>query len=217
MVVHVGECFTDLFPIWEGKPVVDATFRCCLGGRDVTDQLKRLFLEADDSILLSRQDVIHMKESHCYVADKGNEAHRRDAGECVLPDGRVIELGDERCAASEVLFQPAGQNAKSIPQAFVSAVGKTENGIRKGLLSHVVFSGGTTALPYFDKRVVLEIENLDRTVSNQMRVADRVNGSLAAWIGGSMVASLGPCWEDIWVTKASYEEMGSAVIHKRLF
>eukprot|EP00118_Oscarella_pearsei_P029147 m.3770 g.3770 ORF g.3770 m.3770 type:complete len:334 (+) comp9787_c0_seq1:98-1099(+) len=206
MVLYSGEHSTDLFPVWEGKSVSSATSTLPVGGHDVTNQLGGL-LRPDD-VTLSRGDVRHLKERYCFVAS-GEATIRGVIQECTLPDGRVIELGDEQHLASEVFFGQTG-----LHQAFVSVVQKTD---KKGLMSHVVFAGGASAMAGFNRRMLLEIEGQDKTVHSQLKLVPGVSHSLAAWIGGSVIASLGPCWQDIWVTREMYEEFGSSVINRKLF
>ena len=39
----------------------------------------------------------------------------------------------------------------------------------------------------------------------------------AAWIGGSILASLPCCWYSMWISKQEYDESGPSIVHRKCF
>ena len=65
-----------------------------------------------------------------------------------LPDGQVVELGDERHRAPEVLFRPSllGSEALPVHDVLLTAIRRSDLDLRATLFANVVLAGGTTML-----------------------------------------------------------------------
>ena len=113
-----GGC-TASVPIYENQRLPHAISKQELGGKDVSEYLEKLinqkqFLTFDslnEKILLDE-----MKESFCYSStdyeeDKNLSSQTTELESCYeLPDGRVINLNEERYKATELLFNPLLSN-----------------------------------------------------------------------------------------------------------
>lgn len=79
----------------------------------------------------------------------------------------------------------------------------------------VVLSGGGSLLPDLHKRLHWELCALIPAAFKPRIIAPLpVEREYAAWIGGSILSSLGT-FQQMWVTKAEYEAEGAAAIEKR--
>jgi len=87
--------------------------------------------------------------------------------------------------------------------------------IRPTLLNHVVLTGGGSLIEKLADRIQSELSamypNPRVRVQTSSNATDRKYG---AWIGGSVLASLGT-FHQMWVSKKEYEEHGASIIEKR--
>merc|ERR1711972_235270 len=102
--------------------------------------------------------------------------------------GNVITVGNERFRAAEVLFQPS-------------------------LIGNIVMSGGTTMFPGIADRMKKEVTALAPN-SMSIKIVAPPERKYSVWIGGSILASLST-FEDMWITKAEYDESGPAIVHRK--
>jgi len=82
----------------------------------------------------------------------------------------------------------------------------------EGLYGNIVSAGGSTMFPGIAERMAKELAARVPSSMNVRVVAvpDRIH---AAWIGGSILASLSTFNE--WISKAEYEEAGSSIVHRK--
>lgn len=99
LVLDSGDDITHVFPIFEGKPLPDASVRFKVAGRNITEALVTRLAERGYSfVTTSQHEVVRdMKEKLCYVAfDYELEIKDDDIERSyMLPDGQVITVGDE--------------------------------------------------------------------------------------------------------------------------
>jgi len=94
----------------------------------------------------------------------------------------------------------------------------------KELLRNVVLTGGGACLSGLPERFDAELKHAARrcgvhTITNQAHRITLHAGSTAerrhgVWIGGSVLASMGS-YQQIWMSKAEYEEHGAAFISRK--
>lgn len=99
LVLDSGDDITHVFPIFEGKPLPDASVRFKVAGRNITEALVTRLAERGYSfVTTSQHEVVRdMKEKLCFVAfDYELEIKDDDIERSyMLPDGQVITVGDE--------------------------------------------------------------------------------------------------------------------------
>lgn len=68
-----------------------------------------------------------------------------------------------------------------------------------------------------DERLQSELVKLipTNTRANVLKF-NRIERSIAAWIGGSILGSLSSNWS-LWITKADYAEFGPSIVHRKYF
>merc|ERR1712180_533877 len=134
-----------------------------------------------------------------------------------LPDGQVITIGNERFRCPETLFQPAfiGMESAGIHETAYNSIMHSDLDIRKDLYANTVLSGGTTMFPGIADRMQKEISALAPPTMKIKSIAPPER-KCSVWIGGSILASLSS-FDSCWVTKAEYDECGTAIIHRKCF
>merc|ERR1719361_1027823 len=111
-VLDSGDGITHCIPIYEGYSLPHAILRLDMGGRDLTDYFAKLMDDKghEFSSIADRETLGRIKEKMCYVA--GNlqeelEHPERLMGTYELPDGRMLDLSDERVQVPEAIFNPS--------------------------------------------------------------------------------------------------------------
>ena len=155
----------------------------------------------------------------CYVAIDHEEEMKRNASEIektyVLPDGRNITLGNERFRCPEAFFQPSlvGQLYGGLPQTILTSIQKCDMVIRRDLYKNVVVSGGSSMFTGFIERLEKELMTI-APQSVELEIIAPSERKYSVWVGGSILSSLSS-FDDMWITKSEYEELGAAIVHKK--
>ncbi|KAG5180924.1 actin family [Tribonema minus] len=152
-----------------------------------------------------------------------------------LPDGSIVRISGE-CAAepAEVLFENK-HGRGGLASAAAAAIAMCDEQVRTDLRGAVVLSGGTTMLPGFCERFAQELEAAidggsggaapaaDGLVRRPLTVVPHARArepgytaqrKYAAWIGGSIVASLST-FRLLQVSRQEYEDAGAGALHRR--
>ncbi|KAG9380374.1 actin [Pyrenophora tritici-repentis] len=142
-----------------------------------------------------------------------------------MPDGWNQVFGIERFRAAEGLFDataalatettPQPKPEQTIPKLVQAAVQQVDADQRPLLLSNIVVTGGSTLLYKFNERLNYEINAIYPSTRNKLIAPGSVvERKYAAWIGGSILASLGS-FHQLWISRKEYEEHGAGIVEKR--
>jgi actin len=225
IVLDIGDGVSQWVPIYEGHPFPHAILRLNFGGRDLTAWLQILLNERGYYLTTSaeREIVRDVKEKFCYVALDFDAEMQKAAttSDCdfryTLPDGNEIVIGNERFRCPELLFKPHfnGFEFDGIDQTLYDSIMKCDIDVRKDLYSNIVLSGGSTMFQGLLERFEKEIIRL-APPSMEGKVVARRERKYAAWIGGSMLASL-PTFPQMVITREEYNDAGPGIVHRKCF
>ncbi|XP_057304013.1 POTE ankyrin domain family member J-like isoform X2 [Hydractinia symbiolongicarpus] len=218
---------TQATAIYEGHSIPHGTIQLDIGGDHVTNQLGRALL-ANQGIgfnTSSEKLVLNsMKQSLCYVAEDAKieqESYKTKLDKYemyTLPDGQEIELGAERCLATEILFDPQmlGLHQPNTAELIEQSIKSMDVELHSLLSQNVLVTGGNSKLSGYGSRLEKELLQLLRDAEHDICINYADDPLLSSWIGGSILSSIS-VFRDQWVTIDQYAEQGAKVVHTVCF
>ena len=221
VVLDVGEGVTHAVPVYEGFALPHSVTRSDIAGRDVTRQLQLLLRRSGLAFSTTAEvDLVKsLKEEICYCTPTPTDANdemavKESKTQYQLPDGQAVKLASERFQAPNVLFDPflVGSEEPGVADVLVSSIMKSDLDLRSKLFSQIVLAGGSTLFTGFGDRMLYEVRA--RSPSHtRIRISAPPERLHSAYVGGSILASLAT-FKSMWVSRAEYEEHGSAILHR---
>ncbi|KAF0308053.1 Actin-like protein 6A [Amphibalanus amphitrite] len=138
-----------------------------------------------------------------------------------FPNGYHQDFGSERFKIPECLFDPS--NIKGVGSTMLgmgnvahNAVSMCDADLRPNLYGNVVVTGGNTLLQGVPERLNRDLSR--KTPPNMRLKLISAQGSserrFGAWIGGSILGSLGS-FQQMWISKQEYEEGGRSQVDRK--
>lgn len=222
IVVDSGDGVTHIVPVYEGFSITHAIRRSDIGGRDITDYLRRLLRQRGHSLTSSaeREIVRDIKERLCYIAldpEKELTLAQKVSGmvkSYTLPDGETIQVGTERLMAPEVFFKPSliGSDEEALSEQIHRSIRACDVDLRRDLYSNIVLSGGSTMYPGIKERLHKELTALVPE-NMEVKIIAPPERRYSVWIGVSILASL-KTFAKMWVMKKEYKENGPSAVYR---
>ena len=222
IVVDSGDGVTHIVPVYEGFAISHAIHRSDIGGRDITDYLRRLLRQRGYSLSSSaeREIVRDIKERLCYVAldpEKELKLAEKVSGmekTYTLPDGETLTIGAERFMAPELFFNPGaiGSEENPLDELIYRSIQNCDVDLRRDLYANIVLSGGSTMFPGLKERLHKELTELVPETM-EVKIIAPPERRYSVWIGGSILSSL-KTFAKLWVTRKEYREIGPTSVYR---
>lgn len=223
VVCEVGDQVTSCVPVYNYVPISGAITRSNIAGKELVRYMTRILSDRGYSITTpqERDAIRFFIENSCYVPeDYEKQVINFKNKTCMdinyeMPDGTVINMGIDRIACPEVLFNPAKnyQSAPGVHENLFKTIDNCPEEIQEQLYSNIVVSGGTSILRGFQERIEAEMEKFcPEDLKNSVKasgIPDRFNGT---WLGGKALCA-DNCIE--FITKEVYQEEGVGIVHKK--
>ncbi|CAK4647333.1 hypothetical protein LEN26_015529 [Aphanomyces euteiches] len=221
-VLECGDGATTITAVHDGYDVPQCHSHSTIGGDLVTSYLRRLLLDRGHAFTTTTESEIlrEIKETHTAVAMDFVQDVRQIAANATayqLPDGTSIELGREIYCAPEVLFRPslAGVTDAGLHSMLYNAISQCDSYlIRRDLFKNIVLSGGSTMLANLPERISKELK-AKASFNQHIHVDVPDYRQFGAWVGGAVLGSLSAL-ENIWITKAQYDEAGPSIVYNQV-
>lgn len=157
-----------------------------------------------------------------------------------LPDGTVVDIGAERFQVPELLCDsssvdvdnadlavlglspnrpgalPSAQSG--LPRLIADSITRCDHDVQHTMAANIVVAGGSSGFDGLPERLKADVEVLVRAHYPTWRIKTVTPASneraLCAWLGGSILASLGS-FHELWMTKKEYNECGAVLVEKK--
>ena len=107
------------------------------------------------------------------------------------------------------------QQKDTIPSLISASLSAVDVDLRNALLGCVIVTGGASLLYGFTERLHNELQALYPNAKVRLHAAgNTAERKYGAWIGGSILGSLGT-FHQLWISRAEWEEHGSGIVERR--
>ncbi|KAL1610460.1 Actin-related protein 6 [Paraconiothyrium brasiliense] len=174
--------------------------------------------ELDSSIVLDYVLPDYEQSVHGYARphDPAKSRMRRGLQPLQGPREDLLPLGNERFAVPELLFNPTdiGIQELGLPGAVMEALSGLPEALKVAMLANVMVVGGNSLIPGFLDRLEGELRAMvpSQYLLNVVRAEDPIKQT---WLGAARFASRPDLMKEVLVTKAEYDERGSAWLGKK--
>lgn len=223
----------DIVPTFmvENKTPVDA-------GQPANARLRKFAFEVEPSYRAYEEErlVTEFKESVVenwrgpgrYLSPGNEDIAKSQPGRVFeMPDGANQMWREQRFRVSEGMWDetaalplPEGYGeplikAQTLPEMIRASLGAIDVDLRPNLLGNVVVTGGSTLINGFNDRLNNELMAMYPGMKIKLNAAGLTHERrFGAWVGGSILASLGT-FHQMWISKKEYDENGVGIVEKR--
>lgn len=133
-----------------------------------------------------------------------------------LPDGTQVTIGPQRVKFTEAMFTaslPNDAGFTGIQTMVTESVSRTDIDIRRDLFSSIVLAGGNAMWKNMSDRLNKQIPEI-APQNVKVRVVHSADIKTSAWVGGSILSSLGS-FQQMWMSRQEYQEHGAIMIERK--
>jgi actin-related protein 4 len=228
---ETSEPKVDLVPTFmvENKSPVDALAPAQARLREFPYKIHDSFRAFEEERVLTefKESVVEVWRGPGRYSAAGNEEYIKSQPGRVfeMPDGYNQMWREQRFKVAEGMWdENAGYpvpeserltKAQTIPELIRSALNAIDVDLRGNLLANVVVTGSTSLINGFNDRLNNELTAMYPGLKIKIHAAGLSSERrFGAWIGGSILASLGT-FHQMWISKKEYEENGVGIVEKR--
>ena len=214
LVVNSGEISTEIVPIIEGYIISQGIVNYPIAGKELTKIFENTYKDIFDINNVSNHYWMaqKIKEEFSEILPNEKEFEKIiknkniNKKEYILPDGNIVELGNEIYEIPESIFNPniIEMQIDSLPQTILNSINKCDISTRKELFNNIILTGGNTFIKGFETRLKKEIDEIKKRNCGIISLKER---NYAAWIGASGISSLSN-FKNKWISRNEYFENG---------
>ncbi|RNA27435.1 actin-related 6 [Brachionus plicatilis] len=147
---------------------------------------------------------------------KGFAKSQQESTGIPLDSEQIIRLNNERFSIPELLFHPSdiGLNEMGISEAIVHSVESLSEEIRSDLYENIVLMGGNAKFSGFNQRVFNDVRCLIPS-KYKLNVSTENDCLGCAWQGGKKLAENETEFNELIVSRKTYEEFGHSICKKK--
>ena len=223
-ILESGEGISQSLTSYEGYPIECTYERYNYGGENVTEYLKEL-LKIKGYHYYNSSDLMifnEIKEKHCFCVEDMDykDLINMKEGESLkynLPDGKFIEIGNERFLAPEYLFSQniKGKIGLGLDEMIINSIDKVDEQIKSKITQNIFLSGGNTLLKGLKEKLANKIkEKLGKNYKVVIKNID--NPRHSSWFGANILSTL-DIFKKKWLTKKQYAEIGEKILYEKTF
>jgi len=185
--------------------------------------------EEDRLLTEFKESVVEVWRGPGKYQSPGNEDYARGQPGRVfeMPDGSNQMWREQRYKVSEGMWDetaayPTGYGeegrvtkGQTLPALIKASLEGVDVDLRPNLVANVIVTGSTTLLNGFNDRLNNELTLMYPGLKIKIHSAGLTSERrFGAWIGGSILASLGT-FHQMWISRKEYEENGPGIVEKR--
>ncbi|XP_009787478.1 actin-related protein 6 [Nicotiana tabacum] len=200
------------------KPGNDNLFRCTYVLPDGITHTKGFLKDPEEAKkYLSLYNDEAATKQQVAAGEQTDKLRSNDASRRIDLTKNEFGLTNERFLVPEMMFRPAdlGLNQAGLAECIVRAISSCHSHLQPLLYESIILTGGTTLFPHFAQRLEMDLRPLVPD-KYRLKITTQEDPILGVWRGGSLLAS-SPDFDAMCITKAEYEELGSARCRKRFF
>ena len=214
LVLDSGAMTTEIVPIIEGYIISQGICNFPISGHQLTKRFENTYKDLFDinnvcnhywmaqKIKEQFAEILPSSKEYEELISKKNDNKK----EFILPDGNVMELGNEIYEIPESIFNPSiiEMETNNLPQTVVDSINKCDISTRKELFNNIVLGGGNTLIKGFETRLKTGIEEIKKRNCGIISLKER---NYSSWIGGSGISSISN-FSNKWIARNEYFDNG---------
>jgi len=204
VIVNMGESYTYISTIFRGFTNIMARDVFPIAGKDLTNYFLNMILTKEStssgkSYYLDKWLAKEIKEKSSMCVSNAEsernsikEGHNNYDQPINLPDGKSIEINEERFMLAEPLFNPKLIHIDFIglPEVISKVIKSWERENWEEIIQNIIISGGGSLIPGLKERLKSElIQYFSEKIRNKLKVIASPGRENMAWIGASILHS----------------------------